>query len=493
MGSSKRWRCKVCGYIHEGDTPPETCPVCGVPGSEFELDAPVPEPAKENKSTIWRCQVCGYLHEGAAPPDTCPVCGVPSSEFEAMESGHSDPEPDAPSTEGTAIVIIGGGIAGLSAAEGARETNKSASITLISGEKELPYYRLNLTRYLAGEIGDEALSVHPVDWYEQQNIGLLSARTMKSVDSGSKSITLDDGTIVPYDKLIITTGAHAFLPAVPGTEFPFVFTLRSGNDAKAIQNALCPESRVVCIGGGILGLETAGALARHGARVTVLEASEHLMPRQLSPEGSRLMTAHLGRLNIEVLMQVRTAVIEDHVVILEDGRRIEADLVVITVGVRPNLEFLAEAGLATERGVLVNNRMETSKADILAAGDVCEHNGVMYGSWAAAQFQGKIAGMNAAGSAAEFGGLPRSHNLKVLGKDMFSIGEIRAADGSYRKLEETTGDTYRMFMLRDGRLIGSLLIGDLELMSAVRTAIEKKSELGMPDRLDELIEQLKAN
>ena len=493
MGSSKRWRCKVCGYIHEGDAPPDTCPVCGVPGSEFELDAPAPEPTKKNQPATWRCQVCGYLHEGDAPPDTCPVCGVPASEFKIMESGNTSPAPDTPSAEGTSVVIIGGGIAGLSAAEGVREMDHSASITLISGEEELPYYRLNLTRYLAGEIGDEALPIHPANWYEQQNIRLLNGRTMKRVDGAGKTVTLDDGTIASYDKLVITTGAHAFLPSVPGTELPSVFTLRSGNDAKAILKALRPDSRVVCIGGGILGLETAGALARHGARVTVLEASEHLMPRQLTPEGSQLMTEHLDRLNIKVLMQARTAAIADGIVHLEDGRRIEADLVVITVGVRPNLEFLTEAGLATERGILVNNRMETSQADIFAAGDVCEHNGVMYGSWAAAQFQGKIAGMNAAGSPAEFGGLPRSHNLKVLGKDMFSIGEIRAADGSYRQLEETGDDTYRMFMLRDGRLIGALLVGDLELMSAVRTMIEKKTEIGMPDRLDELIEKLKAN
>jgi len=422
-----------------------------------------------NEGTAWRCSVCGYIHYGDNPPDECPVCGASANDFDEIEQ-------EAPETveisAANRIVIAGAGIAGLSAAEAAREAAPDAEITLLSAETEPPYYRLNLTRYLAGEVADSDLPIHPLKWYEEKRIQLKLGASLAKVHSSDKKIELLDGSQIDYDKLIVATGAQPFVPPIEGKNQPQVHTLRTAGDAKAILGAVSSESQVVCIGGGILGLETAGALARQGAGVTVLEAFDHLMPLQLNAAGSDILVEHLYTLGIDVITLAQTEKIGTSTVQLKDGTVLPADVVVITVGVRANDRMLKDARLPVHRGVLVDNFMRTSNPDILAAGDVCEHDGMLYGSWAAAQYQGKIAGMNAAGQPTEFGGIPRSHMLKVLGKKMFSIGEIRSGDGSYTCMDDHTDGNYRMFMLHDGVLIGALLIGDLKLMNACRSAIE---------------------
>ena len=310
--------------------------------------------------------------------------------------------------------------AGLSAAEAIRGAAPDAEITLLSAETGPPYYRLNLTRYLAGEIAPDDLPLHSLKWYEDRRIDLVLGAVLEKLHPKEKKISLMDGSHLEYDKLIVATGAHPFVPPISGSGQPHVFTLRTAGDADTILSAVSSETQVVCIGGGILGLETAGALARHGANVTVLEAFDHLMPLQLNAAGSDVMVRHLDTLGIDTITKAQTERIEDKTVHLKDGTVLPADVVVITVGVRANDQMLKDAGLPSHKGVLVDNFMRTSNPDILAAGDVCEHDGVLYGSWSAAKYQGTIAGMNAAGKPTEFGGIPRSHMLKVLGKRLDS-------------------------------------------------------------------------
>jgi nitrite reductase (NADH) large subunit len=488
MGKNKLWRCAVCGYVHEGEAPPETCPVCGVPASEFDDITPA-EPSAETAVQAWRCVVCGYLHNGEAPPDECPVCGAPASEFEVVES-QAEPTAAAGTAASNRVVIAGGGIAGLSAAEGVREVSPDAEVIVLSAEDEFPYLRVNLTRYLAGEMPENKLLIHDRAWYEERKIDFRTGIELEKILPTHKQVTLSDGSTLDYGKLIVATGAHPFVPPVEGSDLPHVHTLRTRSDTTAILSAVDKGTNVVCIGGGILGLETAGALARHGAQVTVLEAFDYLMPHQLNATGSELLTEFLYTLGIDVITPAKTVKIDAKSVALDDGTSLPAELVVITVGVRANCAALAAAGLPVHHGVLVDNFMRTSNPDILAAGDVCEHDGVLYGSWAAAQFQGKIAGMNAAGRPTEFGGIPRSHTLKVLGKKMFSIGEIVSPDGSYTCIDEQDGKDYRMFMLHDGFLIGALLIGNIKLMAACRKAIEGHLQIGKVSTAAEVAEAI---
>jgi len=469
------WRCSVCGYVHRGTEPPGECPVCGVPRSGFEPCAELVPPVAVAAPRRWRCVVCGYVHEGPEPPETCPVCDAPRGAFEPAA------EEAAPAAASTArIVIVGAGIAGVAAAEAARKAAPGAPVLLLSRDAELPYYRINLTRYLAGEVRGEDLPLHPGGWYADRGIDLRRGVEVEHLDVAGRAVKLRGGESVAYDRLILAAGAHPFVPPVPGASREGVFSLRTVGDGERILAAVRPGIRVACIGGGLLGLETAGALVRRGADVTVLEGHGSLMPAQLDPRAGALLAAHLRKLGIRVRFSVHAKEMAgpDRVtgVLLEEGETVPADLVILATGVRPNSWLARQAGLEAARGVRVDSRLRTSHPDIFAAGDVAEHQGVLYGNWYVAQFQGGIAGMNAAGLDVEFGGVPRSHTLKVLGIDTFSIGQFVPADGSSRAVAGEADGKYASFVFRDGLLVGANLVGDASLAGAVKKAIEARRD-----------------
>ncbi len=432
----------------------------------------------------WRCVVCGYIHEGPEPPDLCPVCGAPAEQFEVYVA-----EPlgatVAPSGGGSGqlrrAVIVGAGIAGLTAAESLRAAAPQAEITLVSSEPGLPYYRLNLTRYLAGEIGEGELWVHPAAWYEERGIGLLSGATVQALDAEGRRVSLDDGRRLDYDKLILAAGAHAFVPPIDGSGLAGVAVLRSLADAWAILDACHSGVRCVCIGGGILGLETAGALARRGAQVTVLESHGWLLPRQLDPRAGQILAARIADMGIRTRFGAVTRRIrgDGHVrgVELEAGGELPADLVVITTGIRSNTLLARQAGLAVGQGVIVDQRLTTSRPDILAAGDVAEHQGIVYGLWGPALDQGRIAGLNAAGRETLFAGVARSNTLKVLGIEMFSIGRIEADDAADTVLAEERDGLYCRLLVRDGLLHGAILLGEAGAAGALKQALDLRRDL----------------
>jgi nitrite reductase (NADH) large subunit len=434
---------------------------------------------KENTGKTWRCSICGYIHYGDEAPETCPICDAKAEDFKEIEVAV---RPERRNAGHDRFIIIGAGISGVSAAEAIRENAPSAEVILISKEEEIPYMRLNLTRLLAGEFAEQNLPLHSEAWYEEHRIDLMRGVSVEQVSLTEKTVRLDNDETIQYDKLIVATGSHPFVPPIPGSSLQQVFTVRSVHDVRQILSVVKDGTRVACIGGGILGLETAGALAKQKAKVTVLEAFEYLMPMQLNPEGSEVLGQHLKTLEIDVITHAIVDCIigeDDRVtgVHLKRGQLVPAEVVVITAGDRANSELLDEAGLTVKKGVLVDNFLRTTNPDIYAVGDVAEHDGVRYGAWAPAMYTGKIAGMNAAGIPTEFGGIPRSHLLKVLGKPMLSIGIIKKTDGSYRSVEDYADGGYRMFMFRDGRFVGCLLIGKLKLMKPVRKAVQARVDM----------------
>jgi len=433
----------------------------------------------QSNENSWRCSVCGYIHYGETAPEICLICNAKSIDFKQIEVSMR-PKTRTPGKE--RVLVVGAGIAGISAAEAVRQHAPEAEIILIAQEDEFPYYRINLTRLLAGEIEEAALPLRPTDWFETNRIEFMKGVTVDELVLAEKSLRLEDGSLLQFDKLIMATGAHPSIPPLPGTDLDGVFTAQTIDDVRNILNTIKPDANVVCIGGGILGLEAAGALAKRNCRVTVLEAFDYLMPRQLNSTGSEVLKQHLGTLNIEVLTAALSDCIvgDGHVsgVHLKRGLLVPADVVLLTAGDRPNAGLLQTAGLPVNKGVLVDNFLRTSNPDIYAVGDVAEHDGVRYGAWAAAMYQGKIAGMNAAGLPTEFGGIPRSHMLKVLGKPMLSIGVVTPPDGSYSLIEDhPDNNSYRMFMFRDGSMVGCLLIGKLKLMKVVRKTIQNRIDL----------------
>jgi nitrite reductase (NADH) large subunit len=403
----------------------------------------------------------------------CPVCGATSDQFEPLEDATG-----AAASGGDVgmVVVVGAGIAGLAAVETIRSTAPTTEILLISKEKELPYYRLNLTRYLAGEIDEDALPIHEESWYEEKRIRLVRGVEVRALSLEDRTVELSSGTREPFDRLVLTVGAHPFVPPFPGAGNEGVGCLRTLGDARKILEFAQAGGKCVCIGGGILGLETAGALARRGAEVALVESYGWLLPRQLNRKAGEVLQRHVESLGIELIQGVRTEEITGEgrarAVAFHDGSSTAAERVVITTGVRPNSYLARRAGLHVDRGIVVDDHLMTSHPSVLAAGDVAQHRGALYGFWMASQSQGKIAGMNAAGLEAEFSGIPRSNTLKVLGLDLVSIGRIEPEDASYDVVEEESDDHYFRFLFRDGGLVGAILLGDTALSARVTSAIE---------------------
>lgn len=473
----KAWICTVCGYIHTGDEPPENCVLCGAGTELFEpyQDA---GPAVPEGASQWRCLLCDYVADGDEPPEVCPVCGATADQFEVY---HVEPVEAVSSGDSRqTFVIVGAGIAGVSAAESIRKLAPDAKIVLLSKEVDPPYYRLNLTRYLAEEIDAEQLPLHPEAWYHTQGIDLRPSTELLTVDVDQKRLTLRDQEDLAYDKLILTMGSHPFVPPIPGANRENVTVLRTRQDAEHILAQVDSHTRVVVIGGGLLGLEAAGALKGRARTVSVLEGYGWLLPRQLNQAAAVHVERHVQSLGIELFqkVQVKEIVGDERVraVRLEDGTVIDADLVIISTGVRPNSYVARLAGLEVHNGIVVDNHLQTSAPDIYAAGDVAEHLGMVYGLWSPSQFQGTLAGLNAAGSPSEFLGMPRSNVLKVLGFDMFSIGCITPEDASYQVIEGTVNGQYQSFLFRDSHMVGAILLGDTSQSAHVKHTVEQSRD-----------------
>jgi nitrite reductase (NADH) large subunit len=475
------WICPICGYIHYGAEPPEECPVCGAACELFEEYLENPAPSAEPVSE-WRCKECGFIHYGPNPPDFCPVCGYPANQFEPMKPRkRSFTEPSLAQK----VVIIGAGIAGVSAAEATRKTDPSSEVVLISKENHLPYYRLNLTRYLAGEITAEKLILHPAEWYIENKIELRTATEATAIDLQKKEVTLQDGKTISFDILILALGASPFVPPFAGANKVNVTTLRTLEDADFILSACQPGAKFVCIGGGLLGLETAGALARRGVDVTVLENQSWLMPRQLNETAARLFQENISALGIHLITGVKVKEITglDKVtgVLLDDGTLLPADVVVISAGVRPNTELVRKAGIQTNQGIIVDAEMKTGNPAVFAAGDAAEFTGIVYGTWGPSQGQGAIAGMNASGRRADFAAIPRSNTLKVLGTNLFSIGPVNPSPEGSILREDRQGSHYTGLVFLHNRLIAAILLEDISLSAAVKKVVEEK--IALPEDL----------
>jgi nitrite reductase (NADH) large subunit len=496
--SSGAWRCTLCGYIHRGAEPPEICPICGASKKEFEpyQEAPAPsaptKPIKKNR--YWKCIICGYEEEGANPPEQCPVCGATPKDFQQVT------DTAARVTEQPAgIVIVGGGIAGFSAAEAARRVAFGARIVIVSREIQLPYYRLNLTRFLAGEIEEKVLNIKPESWFREHRIEIKTGADVVAIDATGHSVSLSDGSRLPYSKLILATGSHPYVPPIPGIEREGATVLRTVEDALRIRETIRPGLRCAILGGGILGLETAGALAAQGAKASVIEGAPYLMPRQLNERAGRLLETIIAKKNIEVVHANGIDAFEGkkkiEAVRYDGNKTLPTDLVIVCTGVRPNSSLARQANLDVRQGVLVDGQLRTSQSDIYAAGDVAEFQGTVYGIWPAAQYMGTIAGRNAGGESIEFGGIPRSNTLKVLGIDLVSIGQVPIEDAATVEIDEESNGAYTRFLFRDGRMTGAIFLGQADAASKTREAIESRRDfsnvLSVKPGVGNIIEALK--
>jgi nitrite reductase (NADH) large subunit len=405
------------------------------------------------------------------------------------EEEQAAPTPKRSSRE--TVVVIGAGGAGLTAAEQVRSLS-DARIVLVNKEPVLPYNRLNLTRYLAGAVSEQELTLRPERWFREQEVELV-AGAAHAIDRSARFVELSSGQRLPYDRLILANGAHPFMPPVPGASREGVSAVRTLAHANSVLRSARPGMRCVCVGGGLLGLEAAAALNGRGVAVTVLEGFDWLLPRQLSRPAAARVAAYLEGLGIQIRCSAKLVEIlgdeSVRAVRLADELELPADLVLFATGVRPNKHLAMQAGLETRQGVVVNDALATSDPAIFAAGDVAEHRGVVHGLWTTALEQGTVAGRNAAGSNETFRGAPPANQLKVLDLPVFSVGVFDPTDATFSVHEDADERAYRRLVTRDGAIVGVNLVGDMKLAASLKRAVDGRTQLAeLPPELRALPE-----
>jgi nitrite reductase (NADH) large subunit len=387
------------------------------------------------------------------------------------------------------ILVVGGGIAGQAVCEALRARDPHVPITMVCGESHRPYDRVRLGALLAEDADVAALQLRPDDWYADAGVTLLLGTRVTGLDPDAGAATLQDGTVLHADRIVLCTGSDAFVPPMPGVELDGVHVFRDPADCAAIVRASAGARRAAVIGGGLLGLEAAHALALRGVPTCVVHLVDRLMERQLDAAAADLLAPAIGQLGLEVRLEHATEAIVaagGGVAGLRfaDGTDLPCDLVVVAVGVRPHVELARSCGLAVERGVVVDDALRSSHPAVLAVGECAQHRGVVHGIVAPIHDQARVAARTILdpGAGAAYEGSVPTAKLKVMGVDLVTAGAAEgdhevvvsdAAAGTYRKLVTDAG----------GRVTGAVLLGDTRgaelLVDAVRTGAMTSDPLAL--------------
>ncbi|MDD3269553.1 MAG: FAD-dependent oxidoreductase [Syntrophomonadaceae bacterium] len=417
------------------------------------------ERKQDKNQTRWRCLVCGHIHVGPEPPEVCPACGVGAENFvrESMEDEFINDTNDR-------FVIIGGGIAALSAVQAIRKRNRTAGITILSEEAQRPYYRPILSDLLSEDLPDQRLYVFDEAWYAENNIKLLTGTHVDKIDAAGKKVISATGDSYPYTKLIIATGARSNIPPFKGVEQDGVFALRSLSNALALKEAIKSAKKAVVIGGGVLGLEAVWEMISSGVEVSVIEHNQRIMPRQLDETASLRLQQLMIDQGVKLYLGLDTEEIvgdgKATGVKLNDGQLLPADLVLLSTGVKPNIELAQTAGLEMAQGVIVDSSMRTSMGDIYAAGDGAQFGERLIGLWPVSLEMGRIAGAAAAGDWVEYKPPVISTMLVAFDMEIFSIGEVNLPLNECRVVEvnDPVEQYFKRSYIKDGVLVGEIII-----------------------------------
>jgi nitrite reductase (NADH) large subunit len=349
-------------------------------------------------------------------------------------------------------LIIGNGVAGTTAAENIRKQDGEGTIVIATDENIPFYYRVRLTEFISGDLTEQDLIARSRDWYNDHGIDLKLGVRIIGAEPEKKVVITENDERLSYDSLLVAAGSHSFIPPIKGSEKNGVFALRSIQDARDISSYARDIEEVVLIGGGLLGLEAGNAIRKLGKRVMVVEFFPRLLPRQLDVDGAKRLQGIMEEMGFTFRLGAKTQEImgDDRIkgVLLEGGETLPAEMVIISAGVRSNLELAEPLGLDLDKGIKVDEQLRTSQPDIYAAGDVAEFKGIPYGIWPAAMEQGKIAGINMAGGDMIYEGTTMANTLKVVGIDLASAGNIDAenelesrivTDEKLYKLGDTNG------------------------------------------------------
>ncbi len=381
-------------------------------------------------------------------------------------------------------VIVGNGAAAATAVETLTGVAPGATIEVYGEEPYWAYRRPQLPEFLAGGVDEDRILIHPPSWYEQRGVSVQRGVRVEALETASGTIRLADGRAVPYDRLLLATGAVSYIPPLIGVEMAGVFSLRTLDDARAIRAAAQNARRAIVLGGGLLGLETARALRSLGLEVTVVEVYGWLLPRQLDQPGGEILGNIITGMGIQILTGSATECLAGRDgrfsgLRLKDGQEVEGEMVLISAGVRSRVELAQQAGLAVNRGIIVDKRLRTTAEGVYAAGDCAEFDGRVYGILPATWEQGRAAARNMAGQETVYEGTIPSTTLKVVGVDLTSIGEVYPEGEGFVELRrsEPEAGRYVKLVLREGRLVGAILLGERKRVRLFNRLIAERADV----------------
>ncbi|WP_462408597.1 nitrite reductase large subunit NirB [Neobacillus sp. Marseille-QA0830] len=382
------------------------------------------------------------------------------------------------------LVLVGNGMAGVRCIEEIIKLEPAQyEITIFGSEPYPNYNRIQLSKVLQGDTTIKDITINDWNWYEENHILLYPGETVVRIDPKGQMVLTDKGRQVDYDKLILATGSLPFMLPIPGAEKPGVTAFRDIKDCEKMIDYAKSYKKAAVIGGGLLGLEAARGLLNLGMEVSVVHLSNYLMERQLDQTAGQLLQKELELQGMNFYLEKQTKeIIGDGKVeglLFSDGEVVPADLVVMAVGIRPNVQLAKDSGIPVNRGILVNDFMETEMANVYAVGECAEHRGTVYGLVAPLYEQGKVLAKAICGQETKaYLGSTVSTQLKVSGVDVFSAGEIFENEQiKTMKVFDDYRGMYKKILIRDGKIIGAVLFGDTSEGNRLLRLIKKGADI----------------
>lgn len=382
------------------------------------------------------------------------------------------------------LILIGNGMAGVRTIEEiVKHAGDAYQIAVIGREPHPNYNRMLLSSVLQGDASLKDITLNSRTWYEEHGIALYTGETAVKIDTDRRTVSTDKNREIAYDKLIIATGSSPFILPVPGADKEGVYGFRTIEDCRAFIDAAGRYRKAAVIGGGILGLEAAKGLVNLGMEVSVIHHSSYIMQNQLDRTASAMLQHDLERQGIHFLLEKDTEAVlgtsRATGLRFKDGTEVEADLIVMAAGVRPNIGLAKASGLAANRAIIVNGYMETNVPDVYAVGECAEHNGVVYGLIKPLYEQGQVLARHICGLECEpYRGAVQSATLKIAGIDLFSAGKIKDDDTTtaIRLIDESAG-IYKKAVFQADQMAGVILYGDTKNKQKLLESIVKQRDI----------------
>ena len=382
------------------------------------------------------------------------------------------------------VVIVGNGVAGVTAARAIKEKNPGTQVSIYTDESHHYYPRPRLYDVLSGEANPQEVYMFSEEWYKNRGINVQLGKKVLRIQIERKELLLDDQSIVTYDKLLLANGGHSFIPSIKGAKKTGVFTLHTIRDTLTIKAFTNKTKKAIIIGGGLLGLEFASSLRNLGQQVTVVEMFPRLLPRQLDQDGASILKNRITSRGIDIVLGAKTVEILGRNtvsgILLDRGKEISGSLILISAGMRSNTKLALEAGIKVNQGIVVDGRLRTSTKDVYAIGDVAEFKGTVYGIIPAALEQARIAAANILGTEHNvYAGTISSNTLKVVDVDLTSVGLVNPEEPKYEEIkkEDKKKGVYKKLVLDKGKIVGAILLGDKKGVTSIRKLIAQKTDI----------------